>query len=91
MPVLSALRSCHVPDLALEPDEAAAIQSLGRFKVASVVPLSAAAQFAGGEILGPDALGERTGLAPSGLAAALTMLELKRAVVKRADGSYEGL
>ena len=26
-----------------------------------------------------------------GLAAALTMLELKRAVVKRADGSYEGL
>jgi DNA processing protein len=49
------------------------------------------AQFAGGEILGPDALGERTGLAPSGLAAALMILELKRAVVKRADGSYEGI
>jgi DNA processing protein len=49
------------------------------------------AQFAGGEILGPDALGERTGLAPNGLAAALMMLELKRAVVKRADGSYEGV
>jgi DNA processing protein len=49
------------------------------------------AQFAGGEILGPDTLSERTGLAPSGLAAALTMLELKRAVVKRSDGSYEGV
>ena len=47
------------------------------------------AQFSGGEILGPDALGERTGLAPNGLAAALMMLELKRAVVKRADGTYE--
>ena len=43
------------------------------------------AQFAGGEILGSDALGERTGLAPNGLAAALMMLELKRLIVKRVD------
>lgn len=49
------------------------------------------AQFAGGEMLGSDVLGARTGLAPSALAAALLMLELKRAVVKRADGSYEAV
>jgi DNA processing protein len=46
-------------------------------------------QLAGGEMLSADGLGTRTGLAPSVLAAALLMLELKRAVVKRADGSYE--
>ena len=49
MPVASAEVSCHVPDLALVPDEAAAIQSDGRVTVARTVPESAAAQLAGTE------------------------------------------
>jgi hypothetical protein len=51
VPLLSALKSSQVPDFDLLPELAAAIQSLGRFAVASVVPESAAAQFAGGEPL----------------------------------------
>lgn len=47
VPVASALVSSHVPDFALDPDDAAAIQSDGRLSVASTVPLSAAAQLAG--------------------------------------------
>src|SRR5689334_1069059 len=48
-PVPSALVSCHVPDLALLPDAAAAIQSDWRFMVASTLPLSAVATSAGGD------------------------------------------
>jgi hypothetical protein len=48
VPAASALASSQVPDLAFAPLAAAAIQSDGRFKVAKTVPLSAAAQFAGG-------------------------------------------
>src|SRR5688572_19369573 len=47
VPVLSAEASCHVPDFAFDPDAAAAIQSDGSAIVASTVPASAAAQFAG--------------------------------------------
>jgi len=47
VPVASALASCHVPDLAFVPPDAAAIQSLGRFSVASTVPVREAAQLAG--------------------------------------------
>ena len=47
------------------------------------------AVFAGGEILGLDALGEKTGLAYAELAPALMMLELKKLVSKRIDGTYE--
>jgi DNA processing protein len=43
----------------------------------------------GGEILTPDAIGERLSLPSQTLAAGLTMLELKRLVSKRADGAYE--
>lgn len=39
----------HVPLIALDPDDAAAIQSEGQLISTSNVPLSAAAQFAGGE------------------------------------------
>ena len=47
------------------------------------------AVFAGGEILGLEALGEKTGLAYAELAPALMMLELKKLVSKRIDGTYE--
>lgn len=43
----------------------------------------------GGEILTPDAIGERTGLPSPKLSAGLMMLELKRLVSKRTDGAYE--
>jgi DNA processing protein len=45
----------------------------------------------GGGILTPDSIGERSGLDTPRLAAGLTMLELKRLISKRADGSYEGI
>jgi DNA processing protein len=47
------------------------------------------ATFSGGSILGPDAVGSLAGLGPAEVSAALMMLELRRLVVKRADGSYE--
>jgi DNA processing protein len=45
--------------------------------------------FRGGAILSPDTLNELTGLAAAELSPALMMLELKRLVAKRADGSFE--
>ena len=45
--------------------------------------------FRGGAILSPDALTGLTGLAFAELSPALMMLELKRLVVKRADGAFE--
>jgi len=47
------------------------------------------AAFAGGEILTIDALGEKTALPYAELAPALMMLELKKLVSKRLDGTYE--
>lgn len=45
--------------------------------------------FAGGAILSPDALVGASGLPSHTLSATLMMLELKRLVAKRADGSFE--
>jgi DNA processing protein len=45
--------------------------------------------FEGGEILGADVIGERTGRTAAQVSAALVMLELKGAVGRRADGTYE--
>ena len=45
--------------------------------------------FAGGSILGVDALVAASGLGPSQVSATLLMLELKKLVAKRADGTYE--
>lgn len=45
--------------------------------------------FRGGALLTPDALAAQTGLAASALSATLMMLELKRLVAKRADGTFE--
>lgn len=47
VPDASALLSCHVPLMLLEPEAAFAIQSAGRFSVASTVPESAVAHDAG--------------------------------------------
>ncbi len=47
------------------------------------------AAFAGGEILTLDTLIEKTGLPYADLAPALMMLELKKLVTKRLDGTYE--
>ena len=45
--------------------------------------------FAGGEVVAADTLVARTGLAVPQVTAALMMLELKRLVAKRADGTFE--
>lgn len=45
--------------------------------------------FRGGAILAPDALGAQTGLGAAQLSATLMMLELKRLIAKRADGTFE--
>lgn len=45
--------------------------------------------FAGGEILTLDAVAEKLGLSASEVGATLMMLELKKLLVKRADGAYE--
>ena len=58
VPVASALVSCQVPDLALEPELAAAIQSDGSVIVARTVPLFDAAQLAGGAPVRLSKIGE---------------------------------
>ncbi|HEX2101736.1 MAG TPA: DNA-protecting protein DprA, partial [Candidatus Synoicihabitans sp.] len=45
--------------------------------------------FAGGAILSPDAISAATGLAAAEVSVALMMLELKRLIAKRADGTFE--
>jgi DNA processing protein len=46
--------------------------------------------FRGGGIFSPDALSGQTGLPAASLSATLMMLELKRLIAKRADGTFEG-
>lgn len=45
--------------------------------------------FTGGEMLGPDALAAATGFPAAQISATLMMLELKRLISKRADGTFE--
>jgi DNA processing protein len=45
--------------------------------------------FAGGAMVSPDSAREQTGLESAQVSAALMMLELKRLIVKRVDGSFE--
>jgi DNA processing protein len=45
--------------------------------------------FRGGGILASDTLAEMTGLAAARLSATLMMLELKRLIAKRVDGTFE--
>jgi DNA processing protein len=46
--------------------------------------------FSGGALLIPDQISELSGVDTADLAATLMLLELKRLIVKRGDGSYEG-
>ena len=46
--------------------------------------------FRGGSILSIDAIATATGLPSPEVSATLMMLELKKVVVKRADGTFEG-
>ena len=46
--------------------------------------------FAGGSIMGVDALAGATGLGVAEVSSTLMMLELKKLVTKRADGTFEG-
>jgi len=45
--------------------------------------------FRGGEILAPDAITAQTGIGAAQLSATLMMLELKRLIAKRVDGTFE--
>ncbi len=45
--------------------------------------------FRGGAILSPDAIAAQTGLTAAELSSGLMMLELKRLIAKRADGTFE--
>jgi len=45
--------------------------------------------FAGGALVSLDAVSAQTGMPTSQLSATLMMLELKRLIVKRADGTFE--
>jgi len=47
------------------------------------------AAFAGGALLSPDAVAANTGLPAAEVSSTLMMLELKRRLAKRADGSFE--
>ena len=50
---------------------------------------SALGCFAGGDVISQDALAERLGHPVAELSAALVGLELKRLIIKRADGRFE--
>ncbi|MBI5693877.1 MAG: DNA-protecting protein DprA [Verrucomicrobia bacterium] len=82
---LSYLDGLRPAPIAEKPAEVAA----GR--PANLTPDEAAvhACFQGGAILSPDALAGATGLSAAQLSATLMMLELKRLVAKRVDGTYE--
>ncbi len=73
------------PELGLAPDDAAE----GRGAGLSGDEATVFACFRGGAILAPDTLAAQTGLPAAQVAATLMLLELKRAVAKRADGSFE--
>lgn len=45
--------------------------------------------FAGGAIVGADAVAGQSGLSAAEVSVSLMMLELKRLIAKRADGAYE--
>lgn len=82
---LSYLDGLRPPPIAQKPAEAAA-----------GVPANLTADeqrvletFRGGEVMSPDGVAGATGLPASTVSATLMMLELKRLIGKRADGSFE--
>jgi len=79
---LDGLRPAPIPQKAA--DAAAGIPPHLTANEAAVYAL-----FGNGEILSPDAIGAKSGLPSAQISATLMMLELKRLIAKRADGTFE--
>ena len=82
---LSYLDGLRPAPIAEKPAEAAA----GRPANLTEDEARVYACFRGGNILLPDAVSAASGLGAGPLSATLMMLELKRLIVKRADGAFE--
>lgn len=81
---LDGLRPQAIPAKDGEGGEAA-----GRAANLSEDEAAVFACFQGGALVAPDAIVGQTGLASAAVSAALMMLELKRLVAKRSDGTFE--
>lgn len=82
---LNYLEGFHPAAISEKPAQTAA----GRPANLTDVEATVFACFRGGAMLSPDALAAQTGLAAAELSSTLMMLELKRLVAKRADGTFE--
>lgn len=80
---LDGLRPQPIPAKEGSADEGLALANLTEAEAAVME------QFRGGALVTLDALASQTGRAPAELSATLMMLELKRLIAKRADGSFE--
>jgi DNA processing protein len=84
---LDGLRPARIPEK--DGDRARATESSPMAFSLNPEETDVLAVFAGGEIVAPDAVAAQTGLSAALVSATLMMLELKRLVVKRADGRFE--
>lgn len=82
---LSYLDGLRPAPISEKPAEAAS----GRPAQLTETEAKAFACFRGGAILSPDAIAAQTGLTAAELSSGLMMLELKRLIAKRADGTFE--
>ncbi len=82
---LNYLEGLHPAPIAARPADVAA----GRPANLTNTEATVLASFAGGAILTPDALAGLTGMTSAEISSTLMMLELKRLIGKRADGSFE--
>lgn len=85
--VLEELRYLRPPRVMLDPTPA--VQSASTSGALCAVEQALMDCFAGGEVLSPDALAARMARPVAEIAALLMGLELKRRIVKRADGRFE--
>lgn len=84
---LNYLDGLHPKTAKLDQDEPDLLERL--MPTLSVAERQVAESFAGGSILGIDALAAATGLSAAEISVALMGLELKRLIAKRVDGQYE--
>ena len=85
--ILEELRYARPQQPALDPNLSAETEpSLGILSDAEQAVMDC---FTGGEVVAPDALAERMARPVAEIAALLMALELKRRIVKRADGRFE--
>jgi DNA processing protein len=85
--ILEELRYARPQQPALDPNPPAETEpSLGILSDAEQAVMDC---FTGGEVVAPDALAERMARPVAEIAALLMALELKRRIVKRADGRFE--